>query len=60
MADQVDMVSERIEAEREEAIRRARQKLPPRNPGECDRCGENMPHLVGGVCVPCSEGKWKE
>lgn len=60
MADEADLAALRVEQERAEMIRRARKPLPPRNPGECQRCGEDMPHLVGGKCVPCSEGRWRE
>jgi hypothetical protein len=29
----------------------------PGEPGECDRCGDDMPRLVGGLCAPCRDGR---
>ena len=58
MADEIDIAGAVVEAERETMIQRARRPLAPRNPGECQSCLEDRPHLVGGVCVLCSEGRW--
>lgn len=30
-------------------------KIPPGIPGECDKCGEDMPRLVEGICCRCRD-----
>lgn len=30
-------------------------KIPEGTPGECDKCGENMPRLVDGICCRCRD-----
>jgi hypothetical protein len=33
-------------------------KIQPGVPGECDKCGEDKPRLVNGICCKCRD-KWK-
>ena len=58
MADLADITDERdaplIEAD-VAYIRMKALAIEPGEPGECDKCGEDMPRLVGGVCAPCRD-----
>lgn len=58
MADEADQTDERtsveLSAEVAEIQRKARQ-IAKGVPGECVKCGEDMPRLVGGVCCPCRD-----
>lgn len=60
MADEADYASDqqqRGDAYRIDAVRAAAAKIPAGEPGECDRCSEDMPRLVDGVCAPCRDGR---
>lgn len=56
--DDADISDERIEMSLADAVRDVRKKAAAfivGNPGECDKCGENMPRLVDGICCPCRD-----
>lgn len=56
--DDVDLTCDREEysnAARLEGIRRQVSAMPTGEPGECDKCGEDSPRLVRGVCAPCRD-----
>ena len=58
MADEADKTDERtlVEVSAEVAqIQRKAQEIKPGNPGECVKCGEDMPRLINGVCCPCRD-----
>jgi len=58
MADDIDLSSERAEADlarRVEATRQAAAGIPPGIAGDCDLCGEHSMRLVGGACAPCRD-----
>lgn len=61
MADWADISDERIDLVVTDSINHARnalEKMPVGAPGECDRCGENMPRLINGTCCKCVD-KWR-
>nr|WP_221239982.1 conjugal transfer protein TraR [Sphingomonas abaci] len=35
----------------------ARQPVAIGTPGECQKCGDDMPRLVGGLCGFCRDGR---
>jgi RNA polymerase-binding transcription factor DksA len=56
MADVIDIANDRALADNERAIADARAvaaAIPAGTPGECERCGQDSPRLVGGACAPC-------
>ena len=58
MADIVDVTAERTEVEEAANIAEICRKaaaIPKGVPGICERCGEDMPRLVGGACAPCRD-----
>ena len=58
MADIADVTGERMEVQEAAdiaAIRRKAAEMPKGVPGECERCGEDMPRLINGVCAPCRD-----
>lgn len=58
MADLADIADERTEVQTNAdiaEIRRKAQAIEPGNPGECDKCGEDMPRLVNGICCRCRD-----
>ena len=58
MADIADVTGERMEAQEAANIAEIRRKaaeMPKGVPGECERCGEDMPRLINGVCAPCRD-----
>ena len=56
MADEADMAHEREEEHRIMSLRKIlMQKFDTGVSGECDKCGEEMPRLVNGVCAPCRD-----
>jgi hypothetical protein len=58
MADECDRAQEQEEWQREAMIRSAiTAPFIPGQPGECDRCGDDMPRLVAGLCAPCRDGR---
>lgn len=58
MADEADRAQAHEELERDAMIRSAvSAPFIPGEPGECDRCGDDMPRLVGGLCAPCRDGR---
>lgn len=60
MADEADRAQAQEEFEREAMIASARAaRFVPGEPGECSRCGDDSPRLVGGQCAPCRDGRNK-
>ena len=60
MADEADRAQAQEEWQREAMISSARSAPFVRGvPGECERCGDDMPRLVGGLCAPCRDGRNK-
>jgi hypothetical protein len=60
MADEADRAQAYEQIERDAMIASARAApFIPGEPGECDRCGDDMPRLVGGLCAPCRDGRNK-
>jgi hypothetical protein len=58
MADEADRAQALEETERNAMIASARAApFIPGEPGECERCGEDMPRLVSGLCAPCRDGR---
>lgn len=57
MADAADIAAELHEEAVARGVAEARRALPFGEPGECDRCGEDMPRLIDGVCVLCTDGR---
>ncbi len=57
MTDIVDMAGEIEREHLARAIAAARVPIPAGAPGECERCGEDMPRLVDGWCAPCRDGR---
>lgn len=57
MPDEIDIVNQNVELERETLIRRARVKIPEGIAGTCTECDEDSPRLVGGRCAPCRDGR---
>jgi hypothetical protein len=58
MADEADRAQAQEEWTRDAMIHSARSTpFVPGEPGECERCGEDMPRLVGGLCAPCRDGR---
>jgi hypothetical protein len=58
MADIIDQTDEReaiIELARVQQAAAKAAAIPAGVPGECEKCGEDMPRLVGGVCCPCRD-----
>lgn len=56
--DECDVSDERIEIARTDAINEASRKvarIDPGEPGECHKCGEDMPRLVNGWCCRCRD-----
>ncbi len=37
------------------AIRQQAAQMPAGEPGNCNKCGEDMPRLVNGVCCRCRD-----
>lgn len=61
MADEADVTEERMEKEQAiclAELHRAAVGMPPGRAGECERCGEESPRLVYGVCARCRD-KWR-
>lgn len=57
MADEAERAQAQEEFMREALIRDACRPLAPGYSGECERCGDDMPRLVGGLCAPCRDGR---
>ncbi len=58
MADIADQTDERTEVQISAdvaAIRQKAQTMEQGEPGECEKCGEEMPRLVRGVCCRCRD-----
>lgn len=58
MSDEIDAAQIREQEVTERALATARAmvaKIQKGEPGECSRCGEESPRLVGGVCAPCRD-----
>lgn len=48
-----EMTQKNLDAAVEEIRRKA--QIAPGVPGECDKCGEDSPRLIGGVCARCRD-----
>lgn len=58
MVDIADMAAAIEDETRMRAIFAARAaEVPAGVAGECERCGEDMPRLVAGLCAPCRDGR---
>ena len=58
MADEADRAAEQTDFWLRSHIHAATSlPIQPGVPGECDRCGDDMPRLVGGLCAPCRDGR---
>lgn len=60
MADEIDYANDQVQRGQdylEASCRRAAAAIPAGEPGECERCGEDMPRLVNGRCAPCRDGR---
>lgn len=57
MPDHIDLAVEISDLHLERSIRAARQPVPIGVPGECEKCFEESPRLVGGRCAPCRDGR---
>ncbi len=58
MADIADVTADRMEVQEAAGIAEIRRKaaqIPKGEPGECERCGEDMLRLINGVCAPCRD-----
>ena len=55
MADVVDQAQERQEQIEALALNKPRYELPKGLAGECKKCGEESPRLIGGACAPCRD-----
>lgn len=57
VGDPLDIAAERtqIAADAQVAAIRARSRIDPGKPGECDFCGEHSMRLVDGACAPCRD-----
>jgi hypothetical protein len=58
VADEADLTSDRMEVEmsaRLAELHRTAVSIPAGYPGECERCGEESPRLVDGVCARCRD-----
>lgn len=57
MADAVDMAQEVNDLHLRASLVAARQPVVIGTPGECRKCGDEMPRLVGGLCGYCRDGR---
>jgi hypothetical protein len=58
MADEADRAEELTALFLKASIHAATcNPVVPGEPGECERCGDDMPRLVGGLCAPCRDGR---
>ena len=58
MADEADQTFDRMEVQQAAKIAEICRKaaaIPKGAQGECERCGEDMPRLINGVCAPCRD-----
>ena len=58
MADEADKTADRMEVEEAANIAEICRKaaaIPKGEQGECDKCGEDMPRLINGICAPCRD-----
>lgn len=58
MADIADISDDGIEAVTSDAVKQSARfvaAMPVGEPGECDKCGEQMPRLVNGWCCRCRD-----
>jgi RNA polymerase-binding transcription factor DksA len=58
MADIADKTADRMEVQEAANIAEICRKaaaIPKGVPGICERCGEDMPRLINGVCAPCRD-----
>lgn len=56
--DELDMTQERIDMLLAADIAELQKKaasIPKGEPGECEKCGEDSPRLVNGVCARCRD-----
>lgn len=52
--DDADITQKRMEIE-EELTKRGPYEIAAGIAGECDKCGEESPRLINGVCAPCRD-----
>lgn len=58
MADEVDLITERMEVQQAADVAEIQRKvaqMPKGEPGTCELCGEFSWRLVGGNCAPCRD-----
>lgn len=58
MADEADLSEEQSAVHLENTLRNISLKaaaIPKGEPGECEKCGEESPRLVRGVCARCRD-----
>ena len=53
--DDVDIANERAADDLARAISAARGEIKPGIPGDCYRCGEYSPRLIGDACATCRD-----
>ena len=60
MPDEADKAAEQTDFFLRTALHGAiGRPIVPGVAGECERCGDDMPRLVGGLCAPCRDGRNK-
>lgn len=57
MADAVDVAQDLNDLHLRHSLAAARQPVVIGAPGECQKCGDDMPRLVGGLCGFCRDGR---
>ena len=55
MPDEADFANDMIEREEALWLPALRYTLPEGTAGVCNRCGEDSPRLIKGVCAPCRD-----
>lgn len=57
MADAADAAQEVNDLHLRTSLAAARRPVVIGVPGECRKCGDEMPRLVGGLCGYCRDGR---
>jgi hypothetical protein len=55
MSDEIDLTTERMEAELTALVKAARGEIPKGKAGECAECFEYSARLINGHCAPCRD-----
>lgn len=55
MADEVDIANDNIEREKAMWNATLHYDIPQGTAGVCNRCEEDSPRLIKGVCAPCRD-----